>query len=480
MKACNTTKTKKRIFGAIICLAPCLQPAVTDAQSIADFAVRAELHVPNGSAIVRVALPAASIAALRSAEGGDLRVFNATGTSLPHALIDASNENTVLANAESLRVVALPIFNEAAVSTTKTSTPTLRIEEGSARRVIEYSSGKLAEAGIREPRQILFDTRRIDAEVSAVDLEGTLPTATVVKVTLEASADMKNWRTLVFDAPVFDFGADGPRGLRVVLPTPQNLANHYIRLSWTGSASVPIVALRMVGVRPVKSVLPVALNLASPSVSADNAAEWVLPLGLRVTGLHLRTAADNTLMPVRLLTRKRAGEPWQFVASTVVYRFKGGDTMNDWASISPSLPIRSPLAQQLRVEALPRYTLTGIPLSLSLEYPSLQVVFVATGVGPFTVATGKAGMETAALPLTTLIPQYRAGIEFALPELHVTRISGSPEINTGRSTSGILDRTTLLWVVLVLAVAMLAVLAISLLRSPSKSAVRTRADDKKH
>ena len=55
------------------------------AQSPSDFTTRADVAAAPGASIVRAALPVASIAALRGANGGDLRVFNASGVSLPHA-----------------------------------------------------------------------------------------------------------------------------------------------------------------------------------------------------------------------------------------------------------------------------------------------------------------------------------------------------------------------------------------------------------
>ena len=55
----------------------------------------------------------------------------------------------------------------------------------------------------------------------AVELEGTLPNATIVSVSLDISADLKSWRILVSDAPVFDFGNDGPSNRRIELPVAQ-------------------------------------------------------------------------------------------------------------------------------------------------------------------------------------------------------------------------------------------------------------------
>ena len=445
--------------------------ATAFAQSPSDFATRADVVVPPGASIVRAALPAASIAALRGVRGGDLRVFNASGVSLPHALIDASTEKFARADVPGQRLLALPIY--ASTTATTSGAPTLRIEEGPNRRVIEYSATKAIATTNQAPRGLLFDARKVDTAVRAVELEGTLPNATIVKVSLEISADLKSWRMLVSDAPVFDFGSDGPSNRRIELPvaqTPTMLKDHYVRLTSNLPGGMQIVALKAVGADAVKSLQPTAIAQSAPVITSENGAEWTLSTHLRASALRLQTTTNNALMPVRILTRARAGDPWQLVSSTVVYRLAGA-TGGD--SINPAIPINSALASQLRVEALRGYSLAGVALSLALEFPPLQVLFIATGDGPFSIATGKAGLESAVLPVATLLPNYATGAEFSTPLLQATSISLDTNPRTaGQSAKDLLselfNRSAILWAVLGLAVVVLAGLAISLLRSPGQ------------
>ena len=446
--------------------------SIAFAQSVSDFTARVEVIAPPGASLVRAALPAASIAALRSAAGGDLRVFNASGVSLPHAVINASTEAVAVTDAPGQRLLALPIY--ASTTATTAGAPTLRIEEGANRRVIEYSSTKATATTKQEPRGLLFDARKIEAEVRAVELEGTLPNATIVKVSLEISADLKSWRTLVSDAPVFDFGTDamgtGPSNRRIALPAAQTFKDQYVRLTSSLPGGPQIVALKTIGAGSVKAVSPTTIPQGAPVIKTDNAVEWTLATGFGATGLRLQTTASNALMPVRILTRARAGDPWQPVASTVVYRIAGTSGTD---GINPSLFINSTLASQLRVEALRGYSLTGVPLTLALEYPPLQVLFIASGDGPISIATGRAGLETAALPVATLMPNYAPGAEFATPLLQATSISiDSKARNAGQSAwdslSELFNRSMLLWGVLGLAVLVLGGLAVSLLRAPVK------------
>ena len=81
-----------------------------NAQTVDEFSTRAAVVVPNGTAIARTTLPGPSIAALRSANGGDLRVFNAAGLSLPHAVIDTSRQAPNTQDVAGERFAALPIY----------------------------------------------------------------------------------------------------------------------------------------------------------------------------------------------------------------------------------------------------------------------------------------------------------------------------------------------------------------------------------
>ncbi len=458
---------------------------VAKAQSPQDFAAQATVSVPAGTPIARVALPAATFAALRTADGGDLRIFNGNGQLLPHALINAAAQPVTRPDAAGQRIAALPIHSESAGA--GGNAPTLRIIEGPQRRVIEYSandaSGRTsATTAAPEIRGWLFDTRGNDSELRAVELEGALPAATIVKVTLAASSDLKSWRVLAGDAPVFEFPAvdasvgPGPSNRRINLPSGTRLKDQYLRLTWSGagSAPLPVTALRTVAIGDVAVVPPVVVDLGAPASSSDEAAQWTLPSAYRAQALRLSTSADNALMPVRVSTRARAGEPWRVVAASVVYRLTGADGV---ANVNPAQPLAYQLEREVRVEAQPGYRLSGVPLTLALEYPPLHALFVATGPGPFTVASGKAGLASAALPVATVMPGYRVGDEYALPVLS----TAAPAIAaaSGQSAPGAADgkgpamtdwinRTTVLWGVLILAVLVLGGLALSLLRAPAK------------
>ena len=345
-----------------------------NAQTLNEFSTRAALVVPSGTAIARVALPGPSIAALRSVNGGDLRVFNAAGLSLPHAMIDASQQVLGTQDLAGERFAAIPIYTASTSAETATNAPTLRIIEGPNRRVIEVGA---AGSGVEKKRDattvrgLLFDTRNLKNELRAVELEGTLPPSLIVKVTLDVSADLKSWRTVTSQSPVFDFGSDGPKNRRIDLPVGQKLEGQYLRLTWSDAPNLAVTALRTIGVVNSNRAEPVVIELGAPQNSSDGHAEWTITPGLSASAIRLQTSAANALMPVRVLTRSRSGDSWRTVANTVVYRLASGAGAQ---SVNPSVAMSSPLQSLVRVEALSGYNLTGVPITLALDYAPLNVL----------------------------------------------------------------------------------------------------------
>lgn len=448
------------VTGVLSCAFP------SAAQTVNEFASRASVAVPAGASIVRVALPAASLASMQSRDAADLRVFNATGAMLPYALINAATQTPQSTETVGAKIAALPIY---ATESTSANTPTLRIEEGPKRRIIEYTGASNATTTTREARGLLFDTRAIEGDVRAVDFNGTLLVGSIVKLSLDASTDLKTWRNLANDAPVFDFGSNAPSNRRVTLASAQSLKNHYLRLTWSTPNALAFDALQPVSASAAPAAAPLRVELGAPTSANDEAVEWTLASGMRASALHLQTTAPNALMPVRVLTRARAGDPWRLVMSTVVYRLNtaGSNTSNT----NPSTSLFAPLDAHVRIEPHTGYRLSGVPLTLALEYPPLHAVFVASGNGPFVVAAGKAGLASAALPISTVMPGYSGGAEYALPVLQATAdAAASSGAATGASAAmaSWLNKSTLLWSVLGLAVVVLGALAVSLLRSPVK------------
>ena len=183
-----------------------------------------------------------------------------------------------------------------------------------------------------------------------------------------------------------------------------------------------------------------------------------------LAGLALTTPRANSLLPVRILGRNEASQPWRLLAQTVVYRLAdaGGEAVN------PSVALHGASARWLRVEASNGADLATAQLQVTAEFEPLQLVFVATGDGPFQLAAGHAREQAGCVA-----PRHdhlRFGTSRKPEDLPVasigTSIVSTPD--TGPLTrflpSAVPAKTAVLWGVLLAGVLLLAGVAWSLLR----------------
>jgi hypothetical protein len=199
---------------------------------------------------------------------------------------------------------------------------------------------------------------------------------------------------------------------------------------------------------------------------------WNLPLALPLERFKIDLPQSNTLAPVQLYGRRDGKVQWQLLSSGLLYR----------------LPQEGKPGVESRQEVIELY---GTPVQqlklvvdqrgggLGTEAPQLQVgmratelVFLARGTPPYTLALGNPGAKAANLSLTTLIPGFEPA---RLRKLGLATVSrevttpGSPAAVASVATGPDWKRIGL-WAVLLLGVGMLVLMALSLLRAaPAKS-----------
>ena len=159
------------------------QRAIATAQTAQDFSVRATATVPAGTTIARVALPAATIAALRTPDGGDLQSSMLPGIAslCPDQCRDAKATNrpdaaaSVYWHCRSRAGAAtrppLPATRRHCAHHRRTAATRHRILAADA----SWAAGDEASPAATEVRGWLFGTRSVDSELRAVELEATLP-----------------------------------------------------------------------------------------------------------------------------------------------------------------------------------------------------------------------------------------------------------------------------------------------------------------
>jgi hypothetical protein len=434
------------------------------------YAALAPIEATSSEGLQRVELPLAALQAAKGARLEDVRVFDREGQPVPIAWAEAQPRASIE------RTLDVPRFAwpqpGAALSR---DAPPLRVEVNAAGAVVRIEQpGATAAPSSPVPRLWLLDLSALaDREERLQRIVLDWPRreaglATTVRV--EASDDAAHWssatRAELLELPASAAGApalthiDWPAGratpkyLRLAFDVPLALSRSTLVLVRHGAAP-PLQSMRA-------SFAPVAAEGEQP-------AHWLLDLQGRVElrSLRLELAPPNTLLGLRLEQRFANGEPWRSVTRFVAWRLvrDGHDAR------SSEVPIDAAPARYWRLVpdsrgAAPQPT---EPLAATLEWRAPQLVFVARGSGGWQFAVGREKDAATALPLTTLLPDFRPGDEFRLPLARLGALVAQRPAVQGfaqslAEASAEDRRRWALWAVLGLAVAGLGVLAWRLAR----------------
>lgn len=435
-----------------------------------EFAWRATLELPAGANAARVVLPGEALQGLQSSDARDVRVFNANGEAVAFALSRPAGGPA----APAVLTQTYPAFGlfANAVGRAPAGAVQIRIDAPGGQRTVwvqlDRTAEPVASAGTAAPVQsAVFATRNEKQLLGAINVQAELPANVLVQVTVTTSPDLAQWSPVAVRGRLYRFeGVGAPANMTLEFEQPVQLEGRYLRLSWHGYDGVRISALSATAAQAKPMVARERAPLPVATQSGRDTLEWSLDFATPLAALSLVSTRANTLVPVRVLGRVDAAQPWRELGRTVVYRLGGADT----GATNPPLALNHPSVRQLRVVAGNGLELDRASLQASAEFDPVQVVFVATGAPPYTLAAGRAGTSLAALGSATMASVMPGKLD----DLPVARITSVVQLTSGASrtwldalTGGVGGRGAVLWMVLVAGVLLLAGVALTLLRKVS-------------
>ncbi|TAG83008.1 MAG: DUF3999 domain-containing protein [Betaproteobacteria bacterium] len=430
------------------------------------FALRFPVQIEANVGLQRLALPPAALAAIRSNNFADVRVFNANGDAVPMALLPQRTETTVPLP----RTASMFPINVTQAQEQNLGGLQLRIDERAGQRTVIVDAGKPSTPAGTQTRQIgaLIDTSALVTKLDAIMVDADLPIGEPVSLTVSASKDLKNWRVLA-EAPVFRFGGEGsPGNLRVPLNSA-NLDKEYLRVTWPSNTAIKLRGVQTVETPSAAVAARTELSLTVSKGSSENEAIIAVPFATPIHALALRASVPNTLVPVRIHVRNAKSEPWRFVTSSVVYRIASGNA----ESTNPPLELNGLIAKEIRIEAdrNPNAFATALPSAHAVVNP-VNIAFVTSGNPPFTLAVGNKEAKPVTLPLSSVIPGYVDGSETKLAQATVDVVNVIATAPAAPTTLSAIkekvgapsERSLVLWGVLIAGVLLLGGLAWSMVK----------------
>ena len=418
------------------------------------YALRLPLTLAPGASLQRLALPAQVLVNLQTPNYSDLRIFNAQGQPVAMALARAEPS---LTTRQQRTLMAYPVLGPATAA--GLDGLSLRIEERQGQRIVQINTGSAANgngngntnanangnangngnasgngnangsnnaASPAAPAQLLgalLDARAVSEPLVTLALQADLPEAQPVTFTVQASRDLSHWRPLG-QTVLFRAGAARLGESDMALDFA-DIKDCYLRITWTGAAGQPVnAAVRGATLTTSSrsaSSPPVEAALAPPALTDAHTLSFSLPFATPLTALRITPPGGDVLIPLRVLGRNERSQPWAPLASSVLFRLQtAGGVQTSGPVALPGLAFR-----ELQLQADAKTPGFGAPPAISLQFEPVQIVFLASGSGPFVLAAGRAGTAGAYLPISSLMPDYRSGQENTLP-LAQADLAGQP------------------------------------------------------
>lgn len=423
----------------------------------ADFTTQVPLSVSGDGPWYRLELPLAVQLNARQADLGDVRVFNAAGEPQAYALSRQASQRS-----ESRKVTDVKWFPLYAADTRQTL-PGVVMKTTTEGTLVEIKPSAAAKPGQQVLRGWVLDASAIKAPLQQLSLDWSREQEGFQRFSIEASDDLQHWESWG-DGQVARLSFADERVEQHDVSLPGQSAR-YLRLVWQGQAAPLLTSAKLASA--TRSSLPMPLVWSQPLAGTRVKAgeySWQLPTGLSVERLRIELRQPNTLAPVTVSGRSDSKQAWQPLSNGLLYRL----TQNGQDVVQDELPLPGQVVHQLNLQVDERGGGLGTEApALRFAVRATQLVFLARGEPPFTLALGNASVKAANLPLSTLIPDYSAERLKALGQAKVAGdiVATSPVV-VAAVDHGPNWKKLGLWAVLLLGVVALGAMAYSLLRKP--------------
>jgi hypothetical protein len=444
--------SERKLVLALLVLAvtSCNHAPRPDAAKPEDYALQLPLEPAAGGSLQRLTLPAAALVALKRADLGDVRVFDARNKVVPLALLEDRADEAQ----HSTSVPVYPVVGPAGAL--DGSGLSIRIEDNRVARVVTVDSSAPPANSTATPTAVLLDTHALREPANAIALDADIPVGQPITLTLVTSANLKEWEPLA--EKVLFRPADGEAllgGGKVALPGV-DLHDRYVGISWGGASRV---TLKSASVSTSAAAPPARIAVAARTVPLADAHElrFDLPDTARLAAIRLTETGPDGVIPVKLYGRDHVEDPWAPLAAATLRPGTGGNLIE----------LSGPPMASYRLEANSRTAGLSAAPKLELLFEPVELLVALSGMPPYRLTVGQAAASASYLTLTEIAPQVNLAKLAGLPQARLAAPSEPPPLvalQAGAADGAFEPRKLVLWVALLLGTLVLAFAAIRLLR----------------
>lgn len=431
-----------------------------------DFAYAYEVNADDNSAVYQFELPYEVYAKMVRDDLGDLRIYNAESSMVPHIIRHRAGSNQV--QAEPQQLAFFPLYDSALASNKNSSVHIVTSQTGA----IVDIKGQPVDNAEQQAAAWLVDGSKLDKAINGLVFKWPEQTDRfLTRVRVEASQDLNHWTTVVHSASLssLEYGGHIFEKNELKLPARQY---RYLKISWTTQKGLPVA--------DVQAVFPPQLqerdrqwrNVHTAVAETEwKSLEYDTGASLPIDSIDMELAEDNSLVEATVYSRNRATESWQRRYRGIFYRVRqDGDVIS-----SKPIRIAGRHARYWKFEIDPSSAGLGgkAPILKTGWYPH-QVVFVARGHGPFYMGYGSASVMSSTAPVDALLNDIQSVVNekkrVAEAQLgNRMELAGESALVPARPP--LAWQKWLLWLVLVLGVTALAMMAYKLYQQMDKTSV---------
>ena len=442
----------------LVAIALVSAPAVVFAQGLRDFARGVEIRTDAPASIFRVVLPDDVYATVTRPDLSDLRVLNAAGDRVPHTLRQAPP--LPAATVAPVDVHVFPLFQEAAAGSPLTQ---VVIGDGGAVLEVRRDRGRS-----KDISAYLVDASAVDMAIDRMSfvIDASSNTSFLARVDVQRSDDLSRWQTVVSGAAIARMQHTGYLLVQSEIELPP-VRSRYFRISWPKELSA--VTLTSVGLRPVATIPAAEIRSITTAGqrSSDSSGAAVYDTGARfpIEQIDVEFADPTDAASVTVKSRPDTSTDWRVVHVGLFYSLTepGTKLRSSPARIQRTTDrhwmIETSREGGWRQDRLPR---------LKLGWRPHELLFLAQGAGPYTLAYGSARVGPTDAPVDAVLASLDRDEQFNRTRL--ATLGDARDLGGAEALRPVPPwRRLVLWAVLISAVLVLALLALRIFRDPERT-----------